>query len=155
MRHRVYGKHFSRNKDERKALIKGLVFSLFSHGSIETSEIKAKAIKGFVDKIINLAKNQNAKLQLQSYLNNKALQERLIKEVLPNLGARNSGYTKVVRLGTRVGDQTMMVKMSLIGSEELKPLTKEPVKKEIIKAEKAEVKPAVRKASTTRRKVNK
>lgn len=119
MRHRVYGKHFGRNKDQRRALFKGLVYSLFSYGTIQTSEVKAKAIKGLVDKIINLAKNKNAKMQLQSFLTDKGLRERLTKEIIPNLGARTSGYTQVVRLGARPGDQTTIVKMSLIGVEQL------------------------------------
>lgn len=86
MRHRVYGKKLGRNKNERTRLFKSLVSSLLTHGTITTSESKAKAIKGLVDKIINSTKSK---------------------------GARKSGYTQLVRLGTRLGDQTMMVKMSL------------------------------------------
>lgn len=86
MRHRVYGKKLGRNKDERSALFKGLVQQLLLHGTITTSKARAKAIKGLVDKTINLTKNK---------------------------GTRKSGYTQLVRLGTRLGDQTMMVKMSL------------------------------------------
>ena len=51
MRHRVYGKHLGRDKDQRTTLFKGLVRSLFIHGTIQTSEAKAKAIKGLVDKV--------------------------------------------------------------------------------------------------------
>ena len=58
MRHRVYGKHFGRNIDERKSLFKGLVHSLIISGTILTSETKAKAVKGLIDKVINLAKNK-------------------------------------------------------------------------------------------------
>ena len=116
MRHRVYGKHLGRNKDQRRSLFKGLVYSLFSHGTIQTSEVKAKAIKGLVDRIINSAKENPKSVPLD-------LQE-LIGRIIPKLGARKSGFTTVVRVGTRLGDQTMMVKMSLIGAEELKPLEK-------------------------------
>lgn len=123
MRHRVYGKKLGRNKNERSALFKSLVQELFLHGSITTTKSKAKAVKGLVDKIINLAKNKNTQRLLQTYLN-KDLQERLIKQIIPKLENRVSGYTGLVRIGVRSGDQTMMVKMSLIGAEELKPLTK-------------------------------
>ena len=58
MRHRVYGKHLGRNKDQRKLLFKGLIYSLFSYGTIQTSEAKSKAIKGMVDKVIGLAKDK-------------------------------------------------------------------------------------------------
>ncbi|MDD5415589.1 MAG: 50S ribosomal protein L17 [Candidatus Daviesbacteria bacterium] len=125
MRHRVYGKHLGRNKDERKNLFKGLVRLLLIHGTIQTSETKAKAIKGLVDRIINLAKDKR-ETRLKSFLVDKNLRERLIKDIIPRLSvARTSGYTSIVRMGTRLGDQTTMVKMSLIGVEELKPLEKE------------------------------
>ena len=125
MRHRVYGKHLGRDTGQRDILFKTLTKALFTHGSIETSEAKAKAIKGLIDKVVNLAKNKKTQVKAQSFLNDKNLSERLIKEIVPKLGSRNSGYTSLVRLGTRAGDQTMMVRMSLIGAEELKPIVKE------------------------------
>ncbi len=124
MRHRIYGKHLGRDKGQRDNLFKGLLASLFTHGTIQTSTAKAKAIKGLIDKVINLAKDRKAQTQLQSFLTDKNLRERLIKEIVPKLGKRNSGYTSLVRLGTRLGDQTMMVSLSLIGAEELKPMEK-------------------------------
>ncbi len=124
MRHRVYGKKLGRNKNERTALFKSLVQSLFTYGTIETSEQKAKAVKGLVDKVINLAKSKNTQRLLQSYLINKNLQERLIKEIAPKLDDRISGYTTMLRLGERAGDRSTRVKISLIHSEELKPLEK-------------------------------
>lgn len=117
MRHRVYGKHLGRNKDERDNLFRSLVQALFTHGTIQTSEAKAKAIKGLVDKIINAVKKNPEAVD-------KNLSERLVKEIIPKLGVKTSGYTSIVKLGTRLGDQTMMVKMSLIGAEELKPIEK-------------------------------
>ena len=119
MRHRVYGKHLGRNKDERDTLFKSLISSLFLHGTIETSDKKAKSIKGLVDKIINLAKDKNTQRLLESYFVSKDLRERVIKEVIPKLGSRTSGYTSLIKLGTRMGDRTMMVRMSLIGAEKL------------------------------------
>lgn len=125
MRHRVYGSQLGRNKDERSRLFKALLQVLFTYGTIETSQEKGKAIKGLVDKVINLAKNKNTSRLVKSYINNKDLENRLIKEIVPKLGTRSSGYTSMVRLGTRMGDQTMMVRMSLIGAEELEPIKKE------------------------------
>lgn len=122
MRHRVYGKKLGRSKNERTALFKSLVQELVLHGTITTTEAKAKAIKGLVDKIINLAKNKNSKKLLQAYFSNKLLQERLVKEIVPKLGNRNSGYTSLLRLGVREGDRSLIVRMSLIGSEKLKPI---------------------------------
>ncbi|MBI2017479.1 50S ribosomal protein L17 [Candidatus Daviesbacteria bacterium] len=125
MRHRVYGKKLGLHKDQRDVLFKSLVYHLFSYGTIQTSETKAKAIKGLVDKIINLAKSKNSRRLVQSYFNNKLLEERLTKELLPKLQSRRSGYTSLVRLGKRLGDNSMMVRMSLIGVGELRPVKKQ------------------------------
>lgn len=131
MRHRVYGKHLGRDKDERDTLFKGLIHALFSHGTIRTSQVKAKAIKGMIDKVINSAKDK------------KIYNFGLTKDTVARLGNRTSGYTSLVKLGTRPGDQTMMVKMSLIGAEQLKPLEKKaaPKKEPVIKEEKKVEKP--------------
>lgn len=140
MRHRIYGKHLGRNEGQRQALFKTLVRSLFLHGTIQTSEIKAKAIKGLVDQIITSAKSKNTQGKLQSYLADSYLQERLVKEILPKLGNRTSGYTRVVRVGPRQGDQTTIVKMSLIGAEQLKQIKKESKSNEESKEVGVEVK---------------
>lgn len=125
MRHKVYGKHLGRNKDERDNLFRGLVQALLTHGTIQTSKTRATAIKGLVDKVVNLAKDKKTEGRLQSFLTDKNLRERLIKEIAPQLKGRTSGFTRIVKMGTRLGDQTMMVKMSLIGVDELKPIEKE------------------------------
>lgn len=105
MRHKVYGKHLGRNKNERTALFKNLIGSLILHGSITTTEAKAKAIKGLVDKVIN---------RPQTFSLSKKIQDKLIKEVVPALKSRTSGYTSLIKLGPRKGDGAMMVKMSLL-----------------------------------------
>ncbi len=136
MRHRVYGKHLGRNKDTRDNLFRGLVQTLLTHGTIQTSEAKAKAVKGLVDKVISLAKDKQRENRLQAFVTDKNLRERLVKEIVPKLGTRTSGFTRIVRMGTRVGDQTSMVRMSIIGAEELKPIKKEAVKSAEVKEEK-------------------
>ena len=124
VRHRVYGRHLGRDKNQRQALFKSLVRSLFTYGTIETSETKVKAIKGLVDKLINLAKNKNTQHMIQSFFTTKALRERIIKEVAPKLSDRQSGYTSTIRVGSRAGDNAMVVRMSLINNEKLKPFEK-------------------------------
>ncbi len=142
MRHRVYGQKLGRNKNERTALFKSLVQSILIHGTIQTSETKAKAIKGLIDKIINLAKSKNSKRLLGAYLTQKPLQERLIKEIAPKLADRTSGYTSTVKLQSRLGDNTRLVRMSIIGSEKLEPIKKE----EKVKGQNAKVKNTVQKS---------
>lgn len=113
MRHRVYGRHLGRNKDERTALFKALVQSLFVRESIETTQAKAKSIKGLVDKLINQAKLPSSRRLVSQFLTPE-IAEKLVKETLPGLSKRSSGYTSVVKMGRRVGDNTMLVRMKLL-----------------------------------------
>jgi large subunit ribosomal protein L17 len=117
VKHNVYGAHLGRNKNQRTALFKGLVQSLFLSESIQTTESKAKAVKGLVDKIINQAKDTSSRRLMSQFLTAKTTQDKLVKDLLPRLKDRNSGYTTVVRLGSRQGDGAMMVKMSLLLAE--------------------------------------
>lgn len=114
MRHKVYGKHLGRDKDQRSALFKSLVRSLILEESIKTTQPKAKAIKGLIDKIINQAKSETSKRLVSQFLIHKQVAEKLSKEILPRVKSRTSGYTSLVKIGPRLGDGAMIVKMSLI-----------------------------------------
>lgn len=154
MRHKVYGRKLNRNKNERTALFKSLAQELFLHGTITTTESKAKSIKGLVDKIINCAKGKDSQRLLQSYFTSKVLQDRLIKEIVPKLGGRTSGYTSLMKMGIREGDRSIVVKMSIIGVEKLKPIKKESKESEESKVTKVivPVKKVVPKKPVTERK---
>ena len=117
MRHKVYGRHLGRNRNARTALFKNLVRSLFLHDSIETTEAKAKAIKGLIDTLITQAKTPTSRLIVTQFLSNKEASDRLVSEILPNVSNRTSGYTSMVKIGRRLGDGTMVVKMSIIKDE--------------------------------------
>lgn len=117
MRHRVYGKHLGRDKDQRTALFKSLVRSLILEESIKTTQPKAKAVKGLIDKIITQAKSETSKRLVSQFLTQKLVTDKLTKDILPRLKSRTSGYTSMVRIGPRVGDGAMMVKVSLILDE--------------------------------------
>lgn len=156
MRHKVYGRKLSRNKNERTALFRNLVRSLLLSQKIQTTEAKAKAIKGLVDKIITQAKTPSTRRLVSQFLVEKELQEKLVNELLPRLGGRNSGYTSTVRLGKRMGDGAMMVQMNLLVEEkkaaksetvkEVKTETKEATASKVeAKTEKKTTKPAAKK----------
>jgi large subunit ribosomal protein L17 len=121
VRHRVYGKHLGRDSNQRTALFKSLVGSLILHGSIETTQTKATAIRGLVDKVINQAKTKETRRLLQSFLTQKTVVEKLVNEVAPSMPSRNSGYTSIIKLGNRLGDNAMVVRMSLLLEEAEKP----------------------------------
>lgn len=147
MRHRVYGKHLGRSKDQRTALFKSLVRSLILEESIKTTEPKAKAIKGLVDKIITQAKSVTAKRMVAQFLVHKPVHDKLMNDLLPRMGSRTSGYTSLVKMGPRVGDGAMVVKLSLILDAAKESKTAKPVKEskpEVVEAEvvtEKEVKP--------------
>ena len=150
MRHKVYGKHLGRSKDQRTALFKSLVRSLILEESIKTTLPKSKAVKGLVDKIITQAKSETSKRIVAQFLTHKKVLDKLTIELLPRLASRTSGYTSVVKLGPRMGDGAMIVKMSLIldetrvkGQESRKKteLKGAREKSEIVEAEIVEEKP--------------
>ncbi len=117
MRHRVYGAHLSRSKNQRTALFRSLVRSLFLNEKIETSEAKAKAIRGLVDKLITQAKSPNTRRLVSQFLTDQVVAEKLVSDIAPRLSDRVSGYTSIVKLGVRPGDGTMMVAMKLLTTE--------------------------------------
>lgn|ERR1035437_9543371 len=110
MKKHVFGRKLKRDINERKALFKGLMSSLVLHEKIETTESKAKAIKGEVDKLVTNAKKDSmlARKLLSDKLSPDAL-EKMIKDIAPRFNKRQGGYTKMVRLGKRFGDDATMV----------------------------------------------
>lgn len=125
MRHRVATKKLGRDTAQRKSLFKNLLTSLFVHGEIQTTEAKAKAIKSLADKLIARAQSggMNARRLIGRFFGTRFVANRLVDEVAPAFGERKSGFTRIVRLGKRMGDDSMMVKMELV----TKPVVKEEV----------------------------
>ena len=137
MRHSIYGKKLGRNKNQRTALFRALVGSLILSESIQTTQAKAQAIKGTVDKIITQAKNPTTQRFVAQFLTNKKVSDKLMNDLLPRLQDRNSGYTSVVKLGRRLGDGAMLVQMSLLAapaSNKGKAETGKKSEKEVLEA---------------------
>lgn len=149
MRKNVFGRRFKRDKNERRAMFKSLMSSLVLEGRIKTTEAKAKAIKGEVDKLITKARKEVllAKKLLGQKLHPEAI-EKLIKEVAPRFAKRQGGYTRIIKLERRVGDNAQVVLMEWVEGENLPAVQeakKEPVKSKE-KKEKAVKAPKVKKA---------
>ncbi|MDO8460984.1 MAG: 50S ribosomal protein L17 [bacterium] len=121
MRKNVFGRHLKRDTNERKALFKSLISSLVLYGKIKTTEEKAKAVKGQIDKIITRAKKDKTGVnsKLARYLTSDAL-KKLIKEVVPSLTSRNSGYTRIIRLGERFSDAASTVILEWVDLDQIK-----------------------------------
>jgi len=153
MNHNVFGRKLSRSKNERRRLFANLIRSLILHGKIVTTEAKAKAIKGAVDKCITMAKKGTGaayKNVLADVIDAKAAKQ-LMKDAKDRFAGRTSGYTRTVKLGRRSGDATEEVMMSfvdeVIASEVVTPPAKKVVKEEKV----AEVKPVAPKAKKAKK----
>lgn len=138
MRHQVAGRKLNRTSNQRKALFKNLVLSLLEHGEIETTEAKAKSIKGLVDTLIHRAQRGGVATArvLSSFFGTRAIVQKLMQEIAPAMKGRVSGFTRIIHLGNRAGDAAPTVKMELV----VKPQPK--VEQPKIEAKKTEVKEA-------------
>lgn len=156
MRKNVFGRKFKRDKNERKAFFKGLISALVLNERIVTTEPRAKAIKGDADKIITKVKRNKelAQRTLGDLLNKEAL-NKLIKDLAPRFVNRNGGYTRIVRIGKRFGDDAMQVVLEWTEQPRAVAITpgaaKSPKAKVTVKKTKAITKP--KRAVTTKRPV--
>lgn len=105
MRKNVFGRQFSRDRNERQALFKGLLSSLVLEGRIETTLEKAKAIKPSADKLVSKSRKSGslAKRLLEQELFPAAV-EKMLTAVAPRFAKRSGGYTRIIRIGRRFGD---------------------------------------------------
>lgn len=111
MRKNVFGRKFKRDRNARKALFRSLITSLILKERIKTTEQKAKAIKGDIDKLItSVKKNGNTKGLLSGHVFPQAL-SKLTNDIVPRFTGRSGGYTRILRIGKRFGDDASMVLM--------------------------------------------
>lgn len=115
-RHGYQGRKFHRERDQRRALIKGLADSLILNEKLTTTLPKAKEIVPYVEKLITKAKvgDLHNRRQVISSLQTKEAAFKLVDEIAPKLGARNSGYFRVTKQSPRVGDNTMMASVTFV-----------------------------------------
>ena len=130
MKHRSKGIKLNRSKKHRQALITNLCLSLFEHGHIKTTLAKAKATSQTVDKLITTAKKNSipARRKLARVFGKRQSVNQLVDNVAKQLTTRKSGYTRIVRLGNRSGDDAIMARLELIDYQSSKP-TQEKTKK--------------------------
>ncbi len=123
MRHSVAGYRLGRTKGARIALRRNLIKQLFTHERIQTTKAKAAAIRGEAERLITLARNSadgsdsdkvNARRIAISRLGDNQIIKRLFDEIAPRFATRNGGYTRVMKLGPRLGDSAEMVVLELV-----------------------------------------
>lgn len=115
MRHAVYGRILSRDTKGRKSLLNNLASALFAHGQIMTTLAKAKFAKPYVEKMVSNAKGEKLYLnrKLASNLEGRAF-SKLVNEIGPGFEKRQGGYTRIVRLNKRKGDDAQMARLELL-----------------------------------------
>ncbi|MFC1727554.1 50S ribosomal protein L17 [Patescibacteria group bacterium] len=137
MRHRVAGKKLSRHRSHRKSLFKGLISSLVIYGEVKTTESKAKAVRPLVEKLITKGKpgTLHARRLIAAFLQDKKVVNKIVDELSPLFKDRPGGYTRIIRIGRRQGDDAMMVKLELVekpvSSKKTSPKNEKIVKKQI------------------------
>lgn len=110
MKHRAQVSHFGRRPGQRVALIRGLVNSLVEHGKIQTTLAKAKELRRHVERAVTLGKKNtlHARRLLLSRYPNTITVEKILKQWAPHFATRNGGYTRIMKLGSRIGDSAEM-----------------------------------------------
>jgi large subunit ribosomal protein L17 len=123
MRHQVSGFKLGRKKDARLGLRRTMVKQLFDHERIQTTHAKALFIRGEAEKLITIARRSikgtdaqkmNARRQVASRLGDGVLVKKLFDELGPRFENRNGGYTRISKLGPRLGDASEMVLIELV-----------------------------------------
>lgn len=151
-RHGYVGRKFGRERDQRSALLKGLVTSLIDQGSIETTLAKAKEIRPVAEAIITkaIAGGLHNRRQIIAALSVLSVAHKLVDDIAPKLKGRAGGYLRIKLTRIRVGDGTQMARVSFVDdlttkapaktddkpkAEVKKAPVKKPATKKVVKAE--------------------
>ena len=116
MRHGNKNNALGRKKAHRGALLSNLAISLIEHKRIETTLAKAKALRLYVEPLITKSKSDSthSRRTIFSHLQNKEATAMLFRDVAPMIAARPGGYTRIIKLGNRLGDAAEMAMIELV-----------------------------------------
>lgn len=116
MRHRKHHGSLGLPSGHRRAVLANLATALLTHGRIETTEAKARAMRPYVEKLITLSKrgDLHARRQVLAKLRHRSVVDRLFNEVAPVFVNRNGGYTRTIKTGFRAGDAAPMAMIELV-----------------------------------------
>ncbi len=116
MRHLKSGRHFNRDTNARKALMRNLCTSLLEHGRITTTEAKAKELRRWVERLITEARDDDlaARRRVAREISQDEVADKLFSNLMPRLRERPGGYTRIIRKGPRLGDAAPMVIIELV-----------------------------------------
>lgn len=116
MRHKVAGRGLGRASGHRRALYRNLVTDLLGYEKINTTEAKAKEVRGLAEKMITLGKKGglHARRQALAFIIDETVVAKVFTEIAPRYAERPGGYTRIVKLGSRLGDGAAMVRLELV-----------------------------------------
>jgi large subunit ribosomal protein L17 len=120
VRHRKKGRQLGRQTKHRGALFRNLVTSLLDQERIETTEAKAKEIRGFTDRMITLGKEGTlpARRRALGFLRSKTVVSKLFDDVAARFKDRPGGYTRIIKTRRRIGDAAEMVAIELVARQD-------------------------------------
>jgi large subunit ribosomal protein L17 len=129
-RHGYKGRKFGRERDQRRALLKGLATSLVEYGKIETTLPKAKETARYIEKVITKAKKGDLhnRRQVIAALSTQAAAFKLVDEIAPQLTGRTSGHVRVTRTRLRVGDGAQLATIEFVDELKAAPKVTEEAK---------------------------
>lgn len=121
MRHGKTVNHLGRKAEHREALLMNMANSLIEHKRINTTVAKAKALKKYVEPLLTKSKTDSTHSRriVFSYLKNKEAVTELFREISPKIADRPGGYTRIIRLGFRQGDNAEMAMIELVDFNEI------------------------------------
>lgn len=131
MRHGKKVNHLGRKTAHRSAMLANMASSLIEHKRINTTVSKAKALKQFVEPLVTKSKadtTHNRRLVFSKLRDKEAVTE-LFREIAPKVGERPGGYTRIIKLGNRLGDNAEMAMIELVDYNELYRAEKSEKKK--------------------------
>jgi large subunit ribosomal protein L17 len=116
MRHQRVFNHLGRTSSHRKAMLANMASSLILHKRITTTTAKAKALRAYVEPLITKSKEDSthSRRMVFSYLNDKLAVAELFREVSPKIAERPGGYTRILKIGNRIGDNADMCVLELV-----------------------------------------
>ncbi|MEO8453235.1 MAG: 50S ribosomal protein L17 [Gemmatimonadota bacterium] len=116
MRHRAKGKQLGRTSEHKKALLRNMAASLFKHEKIVTTQAKAKELRPYAERLITLARrgDLHARRLVERRIQDRDVLARLFAVIGPRFAARPGGYTRILKLGHRVGDGADTARIELL-----------------------------------------
>ncbi|MCP4570596.1 MAG: 50S ribosomal protein L17 [FCB group bacterium] len=116
MKHQVKTKKLSRTKPHREAMLANMANSLFLHRTIRTTDAKAKELRRLTDRLITKAKTDSlaARRNVFAAIRNETVVKKLFDEIAPHFSDRPSGFTRVIKIGTRRGDGASLSLVELL-----------------------------------------